>query len=73
MSYQSEIHCKMAIFNPKSHAPETSEWSEKDSILLVRHFYICQATFTSFDILTLALAVGRFRGGLVVLDILVIT
>ena len=64
MSYQSEIHCKMAIFNPKSHAPETSEGSESASILLVRIFFICQATFPSFDILSLALAERGFRGGL---------
>ena len=64
MSYQSEIHCKMAIFNPKSHAPETSEGSESASILLVRIFFICRATFPSFDILSLALAERGFRGGL---------
>ena len=64
MSFQSEIHCKMAIFNPKSHAPETSEGSESASILLVRIFFISQATFPSFDILSLALAERGFRGGL---------
>ena len=63
MSYQSGIHSKMAIFDPKYHAPEPSLGSESASILLVRLFFICQATFTSFDILTLALAVGRLRGG----------
>ena len=64
LTSQSEIHCKMAIFNPKSHAPETSEGSESASILLVRLFYICQATVPSFDILSIALAEGGFRGGL---------
>ena len=64
MSYQSGIHSKMAIFNPKSHPPETSERSENFSILLVRLFFICQATFTSFDILSSALAERGFRGGL---------
>ena len=64
MSYQSEIHCKMVIFNPKSHAPETSKGSESASILLVRLFYICQANFPSLDILSLALTERGFRGGL---------
>ena len=40
MSYQSEIQVKMAFFNPKYHAPETSEGSESGSILLARVFYI---------------------------------
>ena len=58
---------KVAIFNPKSHAPETSEGSESASILLVRLFYISQANFTSFSILVKATVLGRFRGALVVL------
>ena len=65
MSFQSEIHCKISIFNPKSHAPETSKGSESTSILLVRLFYICQANFPSLDILSLALAERGFRGGLI--------
>ena len=55
----------MAIFDRKSHAPETSEGSESGSILLVRLFFICQATFLSFDILSVAWAERGFGGGLV--------
>ena len=62
MSFQSGIHAKMAIFDRKSHAPETSEGSESGSILLVRLFFICQATFLSFDILSVAWAERGFRG-----------
>ena len=65
MSFQSGIHAKMAIFDRKSHAPETSEGSESGSILLVRLFFICQATFLSFDILSVAWAERGFGGGLV--------
>ena len=64
MSFQSGIHAKMAIFDRKSHAPETSEGSESGSILLVRLFFICQATFLSFDILSVAWAERGFGGGL---------
>ena len=56
----------MAIFDRKSHAPETSEGSESGSILLVRLFFICQATFLSFDILSVAWAERGFGGGLVI-------
>ena len=65
MSFQSGIHAKMAIFDRKSHAPETSEGSESGSILLVRLFFICQATFLSFDILSVAWAERGFGGGLI--------
>ena len=54
----------MAIFDRKSHAPETSEGSESGSILLVRLFFICQATFLSFNILSVAWAERGFGGGL---------
>ena len=63
MSFQSGIQAKMAIFDRKSHAPETSEGSESGSILLVRLFFICQATFLSFDILSVAWAERGFGGG----------
>ena len=58
----------MAIFDRKSHAPETSEGSESGSILLVRLFFICQATFLSFDILSVAWAERGFGGGLVQIE-----
>ena len=54
MSFQSEILSKMTIINPESQTPENSESSESVSILLVRLFYLRQATFPSFDILSLA-------------------